>query len=207
MITIITSTSRIIGPGGDLASGQIIITPNVQFNYTDGSDPKKVTTQPKVVDFTDGILDASFTLAPTTNASQNKTNLYYKAEFVTDGGNWTEYWVFDGTSQPYSVEITAIVKVVPDPVASTEDYIAADEVSVTPVADGVPRARADGTLAPAWFNGIPGSVLVYSYTDATIGGPIPQTSPPAGVLLADGYDSGSDQCFVWAGGRWRVTGG
>lgn len=199
MITIVTGTSRIKSNGGVLATGQIIIQANDEFEFTDTGGRVKVTTDPVVYGFTSGLLDDDISIAPTLNASQDKTNLYYTVQFITALSKWTEYWVIDADGGA-SLEITAVTKVIVNPVASTVDYIPSDDVSVDPIADGIPRADENGILDSGWLVA-GGGTLVYQFT----GHPLP--TPPAGVTIAIGYDSVDDQSYVYAGGRWRIVGG
>jgi hypothetical protein len=203
MITIETDDSRIINPDGSLASGTIIISPNEGFEYTEEDDTrKKVTTEPVQVTFTAGILDDVLELAPTLNASQNKTNLYYEVQFITNSRSWTEFWVIDADGAD-PIEITAVTEVIVDQVASTVDFIPSDDVSVEPVADGIPRARADGTIDPGWILGLPNATIIYRYIAATFEALPTLTSG----VLAVAYVTGDDQSYFWAGSRWRVFAG
>ncbi len=203
MITIETDTSRIINPDGSLASGTIIISPNEDFEFTEDDDTrKKVTTEPVQVTFADGVLDDTLELAPTLNADQNKTNLYYEVQFITNSRSWTEYWVLD-ESGPDPIEITAVTEVIVDQVASTVDFIPSDDVSVEPVPDGIPRAREDGTIDPGWILGLPNATVVYRYIVASFEALPTLTSD----VLAVGYVTGQDQMYIWAGSSWRVVGG
>lgn len=197
MITIQTSTSRIKNNDGSLATGSIIIRPSSDFNFTESGAIIKITTEPIRQTFTSGILDSSFSIAPTLNASQDKSNLYYTVSFYTNSGNWTEYWVLDGAGSA-TLEITSVTKVIVNPVASTVDYVPSGDVSVASSADGIPRAGATGIIDSGWLVAS-GQTLVYAFT--------PYASPPAGVSLAIGYDADSDQVVVYAGGRWRVAAG
>lgn len=204
LITIQTVTSRILNPDGSLATGTIIIAPNEAFEFTeDDATRKKVTTEPIEATFTDGVLDATFEIAPTLNADQNKVNLYYEAQFITHSRNWTEFWVIDAAGAN-PLELTDITEVIVDQVASTVDFIPSDDVSVAPIADGIPRARADGTIDPGWILGIPNSTIVYRYVAATFED-LPSTLTSAD--LAIGYVQDSQQIFIWAGSSWRTVGG
>jgi hypothetical protein len=203
MITIETDISRIINPDGSLATGTILISPNVDFEFTENDDTrKKVTTEPAQVTFAAGILDASFNLAPTLNADQNKTNLYYEVQFITNSRSWTEFWILDADG-PAVLEITAVTEVIVDQVASTVDFIPSDDVSVEPVADGIPRARADGTIDPGWILGLPNATVVYRYIVASFEALPTLTSS----VLAVGYVTDQNQMYIWAGTSWRVVGG
>lgn len=203
MITIETDTSRIINPDGSLASGTIIINPVDSFEFTETDDSrKKVSTEPIQETFEDGVLDTSFEIAPTLNADQNKSNLYYAVEFITNSANWTEFWVIDANG-PTTLEITDVTEVIVDQVASTTDFIPSDDVSVEPIADGIPRAGADGTIDPGWILGLPNATVVYRYIAVSF-----EVLPTlTSNVLAIGYVEDSDQIFIWAGSSWRVVGG
>lgn len=187
---------------GTFPSGYLIITANDEFEYTESASRRMVSTEDIMKTFTSGLLDAIFTIAPTINASQDKTNLYYTVQFFTPSRKWTEYWTIDAAGAS-TLEITSITKVIVNPVASTVDYIPSDDVSIEPIASGIPRAGADGLIDAGWIIGASGT-FVYSFTDTDLGHPL--GAPPSGVLLAIGYDAIDDQSYVWAGGRWRVTG-
>lgn len=200
MITVQTSNSRVVNNDGSLATGFLIITSVESFQFTDtDSKRKKVTMEPMQFTFVSGVLSSpsTFQIAPTVNASQNKTNLYYTVLFVTNAGKWTEYWTIDANSSD-TLELTDVTKVIPSPIATTTDFISADSVSTTPGADLIPRAKSDGTIDLGWFLGIPGGVAVYSYT----GNPLPTLT--SGVL-AVGLDTGEDQIKVWDGSKWRTV--
>lgn len=202
MITIKTSTSKIVDNNGDLASGVIIIEANDDFEYLETGNPRKVTTDPKQIIFTDGLLAASFSIAPTLNATQDKTNLYYKVVFRFGYRERTEYWVVDA-SGPAELEITAVTTVIPDPVAKTEDFISSDLVSVLPIAYGIPRAKADGTIDAGWVLGIPNATPVYGY-------PVDNREDLptiAATAIALGYVLNEEQAYACAGGKWRMIGG
>lgn len=199
MITIKTDDSRIINNDGSLATGFGIVSINESFQYTDSSHRKKVSLDPIKFDFEDGILDVSFLIAPTVNASQDKTNLYYTVLYVTNSSKWTEYWVIDANGST-SLEITSVTQVIPSAVANTQDFISSDDATTVPTAGAVPRAKSDGTLDSGWFLGIPGGVPVYSYS----GSPLPNLG--TGVLGV-GFDTGDEQIKVWNGSRWVTVGG
>lgn len=198
MITITTTTCRIKNSDGSLADGYLIVTPNDSFEFTDSGVRVKVSSESIRQTFTAGVLDATFTIAPTINASQDKSNLYYTAQFFTNAGMWTEYWTIDANGG--NLELTAITQVIVSPVASTVSYLSTDDVSTTSIPDGVPRAGSDGTINTGWLVA-GGGTLVYSFT----GHPLP--IPPAGITIAEGYDPVDDVTAVYAGGRWRITGG
>lgn len=205
MITIQTVTSKIINNDGSNASGYLIVRANDEFEFTNSGARRKVTTEGMIQNFEDGVLDASFSIAPTLNASQDKENLYFTVQFFTNSAKWTEYWVIDAAGDS-TLEITAVTKVIVSPVASTVFYIPSDDVSIEPADGGIPRADGDGLIDPGWIIGATGT-LVYSFTEASLGGTIPETPAPSGVLIAIGYSASKEQTFVWAGNNWRVIGG
>lgn len=209
MITIQTSNSKIKNSDGSLASGHLIVEPNDQFQFTD-TDSKvyKVSNDPIQVTFTSGVLDASFQLAPTKNASQDKSNLYYTATFFTsDGARKIEYWTIDASGS-LTLEITDVTQVIPSPTAKTEDFVSSDLVSVTAIPNGIPQAGPTGTLSAEWITGVSGAVFVYRYIvadrEALIG-----INP--GNTIARAYVLNEDQNFTWvynpisSSGGWRTS--
>lgn len=197
MITIATASAKIINNDGSLATGFLIITPIDEFQFTDaGSVRRKVTMEPMQFTFVSGVLSnpATFQIAPTLNASQDKVNLYYTVLFITNAGKWTEYWSIDANGG--DLELTAITKVIPSAIATTTSFISSDSVSTVPTPNLIPRAKSDGTIDMGWILGIPGGVAVYFYT----GNPLPTLT--SGVL-ALGLDTGDDQMKLWDGTKWR----
>lgn len=200
MITIKSGDSRIVNNDGSLATGFGIITANESFQFTDASKRRTVTLEAIKFTYTSGVLDASFSIAPTLNATQSNSNLYYKVQFITNDSHWTEYWIIDASGSS-EIEITSVTKVTPSAVANTTDFISSDTVSVVPIANGVPRAGEDGTIDIGWLIGIPGGTPVYDYSSVF---PLPNLG--AGVL-GIAKDQGDGQLKIWNETDWKVVGG
>ena len=199
---IIQTTQKIQAADGSFPSGYLVVEPCDQFEYLESADShvKKVGNEPVQVTFTDGLLDATFKLAPTLNASQDKSNLFYTATFYFNGGGRKiEYWAIDGGGAA-TLELTDIIQVVPDPTASTQDFIASDEVSVVPIANGIPRAKADGTLDSGWLFGIPNFVPVKRIPAVANVEDLPAQGATDYAIC---YVTNAEQGYFWAGGKWR----
>lgn len=80
-------------------------------------------------------------------------------------------------------------------------FLQSSDVSTTPGAYKVPQANASGTIDPSWFSiaAPTGGTRLYGVIDS----PLPNL---ASSVRAVGYDTGTDQVFIWNGSRWILWG-
>jgi len=209
MITVKTATSKVVNLNGVTATGVIIVTPSAGFEFTDNdvaTTRKKVTLEPLQIQISAGCVHpAGFLIAPTIGASQDKVNLFYTARFITNVGNWTEYWQIDGGGSA-TLELSDIVRVIPDNVAKTDDFIGADEVSVKAGANLIPRADSSGKLDASWIasaNLLP----TLGYTASTTLPTVPTGYTAFAILILDDTtDPIQTQVMFWDGWNWSPAG-
>ena len=90
-MTIVTTTAQIVDANGVNAFGTVTVTPSQAFTYYDGVSTIQVTNASVQVSVTNGQLDSSLVLAPTTGATQ-VPEPYYIVDLVANGTEQRFLW-------------------------------------------------------------------------------------------------------------------
>lgn len=200
MITIKTQTSEIVYSNGAKATGVLQITPSEPFTFLDIDDlkRKRVSLETMQVSFSSGkVAEAGFKLAPTVNAQNNKSNLYYKVKYITASSTWTENWIIDGNG-PTTLEIADVTKIEPEP--DIVPSIEPDDVTVTPTANMIPRADGSGAIDLGWFPAMPLNMLINGYIGTRTSFVIPNG------VFAFIVDTSDGQVYFWDGADFHAVG-
>ena len=90
-MTVVTTTPQILDVNGANGFGKVTITPSQAFTYYDGAATISVTNDSTIIGVTNGQLDSSLVLAPTSGAS-NAPEVYYIVELDLNGTLQTILW-------------------------------------------------------------------------------------------------------------------
>jgi len=111
---IVTETSRIRTPDGALANGLLTVTPNAEFRYLAGAEPRLVSATSVSVLFAEGELLEALELAPTKGETHSLDGVLYRVQWKFHAGGTVirtvdEWWELDEAGDD-DIEVTAVTR-------------------------------------------------------------------------------------------------